>query len=215
MMKNIKAIIFDFDGVIVDSEPIRLQTYAQIFLEEFNTKISIPKNDFIGRKPKENLNKLLEMYGLEGDIGVLLNKRKELIFKAFSNEKNIKPIDGLNNILKVSKKSGLKLAIASSSDTAYLNLILSRLNLPIKFDVITSSDNILKGKPDPQIFIVTAEKLGISPKECLVIEDSLNGIEAGKKAGMTVIAITTSINKEKLTTADKIIDSLDELCDFI
>jgi len=207
-----QAIIFDFDGVIIDSEPIRYETYRQLFRDEYS--IGLPEkmdDELLGRSQRETLNHFLIKYGLKGDVEELISKRKKALDKKFSKKENIKIMPGLLKLLGVLKKVGFKIAIASSSNKEYIEYILNATKLSGFFEVIVAGDMVSKGKPNPEIFILTAEKLNKNRENCIVIEDSVNGIIAAKAAGMKVIAITSSFNKEQLIKADVIIDRLDEI----
>lgn len=200
------AVIFDFDGVIIDSEPIRYETYKKLFLEEYS--IALPDKDdvIIGRTHRENIAYFLKKNNLKGNIGKLMDKRNNLLKSAFLKKENIKPFPGLFTLLKQLQLHKIKLAIASSSNKGYIYNILDCLHLADVFDVIVTGDMVAKGKPDPEVFIQAANKLNKKKENCVVIEDSLQGIAAAKAADMKVIAITSSFSREELSSADKVID---------
>ncbi len=206
------AVIFDFDGVIVDSEPVRYETYRQLFRNNYS--IILPEkmdNKLIGRTQKKNMKYFLDTYNLKGDIEELIQQRAALLKEAFSKKENIKPIPGIFNLLKNLKSHRIKLAIASSSSKEYINNILNHLGLTNVFEVIVTGDIINKSKPDPEIFLLTAKKLNKKKQDCVVIEDTVNGINAAKAACMKVIAITSYFSREKLSSADIVIDKFSQI----
>ena len=207
----IKAIIFDFDGVIIDSEKLRYETYQELFLQKFRKKI--PKNDslFLGRKQEENIKELLNSTKEKGDINELTRLRNKLIQKKFNNLKNIIPVKGIFQFLIKMKRNNMKLAIGSGAEKGYIERVLKQMDIQGFFNVILASEDTKKVKPNPEIFLKIAKKLNINPKECLVIEDSINGILAGKSAGMCVIGLTTTLKKEVLNLADKTFDNFESI----
>lgn len=204
------AVIFDFDGVIVDSEPIRYETYKQLFANEYSVTLDDKDPIIVGRKPEENLAYFLKKYNLEGDVTDLMNKREQLLKKVFSKKEIIKPIHGLFDLLKYLKSCKIKLAIASCSSKEYVDIILTALDLVDVFDVIITGEMISKGKPNPEVYAKAAAKLN-KGDNCVVIEDSPHGIVAAKAAGIKVIAVTTSFSREQLGLADMIVDDLSQI----
>tara|TARA_Y100000310_G_scaffold345402_1_gene464513 strand:+ start:21587 stop:22246 length:660 start_codon:yes stop_codon:yes gene_type:complete len=202
-----KAIIFDFDGVIIDSEPLRYATYKKLFLEEYNITIPEDFKKVIGKKQEDNLKHFLQLFELQGDINDLVNKRKLLLKSTFADSKNIIPIKGIQNILIKLHQRGIKLAIATSSTISYVQPILEYLNISQYFSSIVTGPEVINGKPAPDIFKLAAQKLNLHSEDCLVIEDSIAGIKAAKSAKMSCYAITTyldaaSFEQENYTFAD-------------
>jgi len=110
----------------------------------------------------------------------------------------------------VDNHDGYKLAIATSGPSGNVDFVLGNTNLHMYFDAVVDSSMIIQGKPDPEIYLKAAQELGVEPEHCLVVEDSVSGIRAGKAAGMIVVAITSTNPKEKLKEADVIIDHFNE-----
>lgn len=207
-----KAVIFDFDGVIVDSEPVRYKTYKQLFRDNYS--VDLPKKmgyELFGRNQNENIACFLKRYNLKGDVEKLIGQREKLLKEAFSRKEDIRLIPGLLELLKKLKEGRFKMAIASSSSKEYITGILKLIGILDFFDLIVSSDVAGVSKPNPQIFIVTAERLREKMEDCVVIEDSVNGIIAAKSAGMKTMAITSSFEREQLSQADIVVDRLDEI----
>tara|TARA_Y100000310_G_C20665227_1_gene807114 strand:- start:466 stop:1125 length:660 start_codon:yes stop_codon:yes gene_type:complete len=209
-----KVMIFDFDGVIVDSEPVRYQTYKELFQKEFG--VFLPKKDLTiyGRTPRMNIMYFLEKYSLKGDVDALLMKRNRLIYDAFNKEENIIPIEGVVNFIRCLKSVGIRMAIASSGHQDHITKILDHLNLREYFEVIVSGDMVQNGKPHPEIFIKTAERLGEKPENCIVIEDSVNGFIAAKAASMKVIGLNHTFPDGTEHLVDKTITDFKDLDEF-
>jgi len=209
MDKQFRAIIFDMDGVVVDSEPLHERSFLEVF-EEIgfggNHGIDFPAyygksdlvvwRDFIARhRPPQPLDELLARK--EEKFAALLQKEKP-IFK------------GVPELLeKLSPRYAL--ALASGSRHPTIKTVLDLRDLRRYFRAVVSSEDVAHGKPAPDIFLRTAELLDVPPHDCCVIEDSAAGVEAGLAAGMTVIAITNSLPAEKLKRATKVVRTYDEL----
>ncbi len=208
-MKQFLAVIFDMDGVIVDSEPLHERAFREVF-EEIgygrNHGIDFPAyygqsdrvvwRDFIARhRPPESLEALLARKE-EKFAGLL--RREEPIF------------DGLLELLeKVAAR--YPLALASGSRHPTINAVLDLRGLRHFFRAVVSSEDVAHGKPAPDIFLRAAELLRVAPKGCCVIEDSAAGVEAALAAGMTVLAITNSLPPEQLARATRVVRTYQEI----
>mgnify|MGYP001609892866 CR=1 FL=1 len=206
----IKGVIFDFDGVIVDSEPLRYESYKKLFWDEFGVKLPDERKRILGRDQRENLKYLLEMFGLECDVEELVERRKIILKEIFSKKENIIPIDGILDFLETLKKKRIKMAVASSSSLEYLENICDGLKIKDYFDCILSGEMVKKKKPNPDIFLLALEKLGLEKEECVVIEDSLSGIEAAKRAGIKCSGITSTLSEDELEDADFVFQDFEQ-----
>lgn len=206
----IKAIIFDMDGVIVDSIPMHFKIWKNIFR---NRGISLSLKEFEkynGRSTYEIAEIMIKKYNLD-DTPENISKEK-LDYEIKLREKEIKLFKDAIPVLKKLKKDKYKLALATASQKHILKFILKKFKFEKYFDSITHVEEVKKSKPAPDIFLLAAKKLKVNPKDCVVIEDALNGIIAAKKAGMKSIAITTTFQKKVFEKkADKIITYLKEL----
>ncbi|PJA08253.1 MAG: 2-deoxyglucose-6-phosphatase [Flavobacteriales bacterium CG_4_10_14_0_2_um_filter_32_8] len=211
-MNSIKAVIYDMDGIIIDSEPLWREaiifTFNQVGLDFTEEKCRITQGmrlyevvEYWHTKTPWTCKTIAEV---EAD---LLKKITELISKKGT------AMEGVNESLQYFKSKGFKIALASSSAPSLINIILKRLAIENEFEVINSAQNLSYGKPHPEIFIKTAQQLGIKPINCLVIEDSFHGILAAKSALMKVIAIPyqENWNDHRFSIADYQLKSLTEL----
>lgn len=204
----IKAVIFDMDGVITDTQPLHNKTNAEV-LQFYG--IPLTEEDlskFAGIPNKKIFPDLFKKYNIKSDPNKAVLEKWRLITK---RTKKVRPISGVLNFIKNLHGNNFKLALASSSTENFINHILNSLKIKHFFTIIINGDEIKKGKPNPDIFLKAAEKLNINPANCLVLEDTPSGVKAAKSAGMKCIAITTSQKREQLKQADKIIDNFSEL----
>jgi beta-phosphoglucomutase family hydrolase len=184
----IKAIIFDMDGVLIDSEPIHLKATNRI-LKKFGVELKGEENlAYQGMNELDYWKELVKKFSLPSEPEKLAAEKNFEMWKILKSSK-LKLFPHVKRFLKRMKNLGLKLAVASSSPRNQINFMLEKTGILDFFDVIISGDSLKRGKPHPDIFLITAEKLGLEPEECVVIEDSRNGIMAGKSAGMIVIAM--------------------------
>ena len=191
MIKEYKAFIFDLDGVLVDSEALRIQTYKELFKNNFNVQIEMINADFIGKSEESNLNFLIEKYSLKADINVLIKQRKILLEKIAKKKINFNiPII---NFLLLAKKMDLYTAICTNSQRDYLKIIMKRISPTVEVDLLLSKEDVKNSKPDPEIYLMASSMLKVGPEECLVFEDSKPGKEAAKNANMDVIIVPEDV----------------------
>jgi HAD superfamily hydrolase (TIGR01509 family) len=191
MIKEYKAFIFDLDGVLVDSEALRIQTYKELFKNNFNVQIEMINADFIGKSEESNLNFLIEKYSLKADINALIKQRKILLEKIAKKKINFNiPII---NFLLLAKKMDLSTAICTNSHRDYLKIIMKRLSPTVEVDLLLSKEDVKNSKPDPEIYLMASSMLKVGPEECLVFEDSKPGKEAAKNANMDVIIVPEDV----------------------
>lgn len=201
-----KAVIFDMDGVLVDSQPYHFKADIETMSEYGVIKDQKFYEAFAGTLTDNRMRTLRDMFGLDVPAEELIEKREKMILDIMANE-DIKPISGIPELLRSIKALGLKTAVASSSGIELIKLVLDRLGIAVYFDSITSGNDVKRGKPSPDIFLLAAERIGAEPSECLVVEDSENGVRAAKAAGMTALGyINPTSGYQCLDMADFITD---------
>jgi len=213
MLEMIKAVIFDLDGVLVDTEIEHEKAFKQV-LSEFNITILHQdyKHYFFGKTDKEGFLDIFRKKGIRKyNIEECVEKKREIFLKLLNG---ISVFKGVIELLDKLKEK-YKLALASNSPKIEVEKIINLKSIKKYFEVITSVDDVIKPKPDPEIYLKTAEKLKVSIEECIVIEDSVFGVGAGKRAGMTVIAIANTEPKKKLKEADFVVENLNEVNEII
>ncbi len=205
-----RALIFDMDGVIVDSEPLHLQAY-QTVLRDYNVNYSEEDNrEFLGRKLYECASVLVARYRLNLTPAELLERKETVLSDLFRRHASLKP--GIEAALLTAAKLELPTGIASSSTSALIALVLETLGVRDYFQAVTSGQEVKNGKPAPDIFLLAGQRLGAKPKNCLVIEDSINGIRAAKSAGMQCVAVPCPATRyQDHAEADLRLESLAEL----
>jgi len=212
-MKIPKAIIFDLDGVIIDSEPVHEEA-ERIICKKYNIKTPRFnwKKNFKGKTAVDIFEYIIANFGSD-DISIpeiVADYRK--IFLALAKEK-IQPIPGALQFIKGAKPHVNKIGLTTSNDKEAQQMAFDKFQLHDYFDAIITSNDISQGKPHPEPYIKTAAKLQILPQNCLVIEDSDNGIISARNAGCITVGLTTTFPREKLLEvgADYIVDSFEEL----
>lgn len=206
-----KAVIFDMDGVLVDSQPYHFKADIDTMAEYGVIKDQKFYESFAGTLTADRMRTLKEMFGLDAPVEEMTIKRENMILDIMGKE-DIKPVLGIPEFLRSIKEKGLTTAVASSSDYKLINLILDRLKIAKYFDSVTSGSDVKRGKPSPDVFLLAAERIGIEPAECLVVEDSENGVKAAKAAGMKALGyINPTSGKQDLSLADFITDDFKKI----
>ncbi|QGY46912.1 HAD-IA family hydrolase [Maribellus comscasis] len=209
---NFNAVIFDMDGVLVNSEPFYFEVERQNF-EKLGLNISDEEHQtFQGTATDLMWKRLKTKYKLPHSIPELVEMTNSIVSPYFESLENIEPMPGVKKLIQLLTKKGLPLAVASSSYPDVIALILKKTDLKKYFSVVVDSQMAGASKPEPDIFLLTAAKLGVSPEECLVIEDSTNGIKAAQKAGMKVVAFAGPGSEfQDQSEADWVIKDFEEM----
>ncbi|MFH2020378.1 MAG: HAD family phosphatase [archaeon] len=204
----IKCVIFDLDGVIVDSEEFHFLAWKE-FLRMHGKKIDKDEQKHLFGITNFEIFKILIP---EADPGryLELDEEKESLYRDFAAG-HLKALPGAVELIMSLKKEGIKLAIGSSGNPVNIRFNLEKLGVLDYFDAIVSSHDVKKGKPNPEVFLIATKKLGTLPKHCVVIEDSYHGIVAARSAGMKVIGVMTTHEAAKLKDADMIVKTLKDL----
>ncbi len=202
-----KAVIFDMDGVIVDNQDYHHEAWMQFCIKhgltvegDVSHLFGMTNTDILQNIFPDDLSQQ-QSYEFAGE--------KEKLYRGLY-EANIEAAPGVQALLESLSEKGYKLAIATSAPPENVDFVLGNTNLHIYFDVLIDSSMISKGKPDPEIYLLAAEKLNVSAMDCIVVEDSVAGIRSGKAAGMKVVAISSTNPRENLGEADLIIDDFNE-----
>lgn len=204
----VKALIFDFDGVVVDSEKYWPTEENYAFKRIMKTWTEADQPNILGMSFAGTYEYLARNYDLQMTYADFLNLYNEIAEKVYSR---CRPFTGIKQLLTDLEKSGFKLAVASSGLRKWITMVLKKYDLYKCFSSIICADDIPqnKGKPAPDLFLKAAESLNVKPDQCLVIEDAANGIKAAKNAGMYCIAFKNGLNdRQDLSEADEIINSL-------
>ena len=206
----IKAVIFDMDGVMIDSEPLWEKT-ERILLARRSIDYSPEYRDLIvGLNQKDSGRLLRETFSLRETVDEIISERVDILTAIYEEELEVVP--SLTTLLNKLRLSKFLLAVASSSPLRVINFVLDMFSLHQYFDAVVSGECTENGKPHPDIYLHTAERLGVNPSECVAIEDSINGVRSATSAGMYCIAIPDKrLSRGEFERADLILESMDEL----
>lgn len=205
-----KWVIFDMDGVIVDSEPLHMEAERKVF-KKLGVEVSQEMHStFVGISSQLMWQKIITHFKLDIDTRDLVELQQKNYTEILKSVVTLKPITGVTELLQSLINEGIKLAVASSSTHRQISFFLNRFGFENWFKIKVSSDDVTNGKPHPDIFQKTAVLAGVNPSDCLVIEDSKNGVEAALKAGMKCIGFQNPYSgNQDLSKADKTIHRFD------
>jgi HAD superfamily hydrolase (TIGR01509 family) len=203
----LSGIIFDMDGVIVDSEPFICEAAIRMFAEMGHTVKPDDFLPFVGAGENRYVGGPAEKYGIQINVEKAKNRTYELYAEIVKGR--LKTLPGVHQFIEKARSRGLKLAVASAADLVKVRINLTEVGLTDEiFDAVVSGSDVEKKKPDPEIFILAAHKLGLPSEGCLVVEDAVNGVRAAKSAGSKCLALTTTFSADQLTLADWIAPDL-------
>lgn len=187
-MKN-KAFILDMDGTMLDSETIHIGTFTDYLKAMAGEAAENKLEDILGLDLVEICENNITKYGIDCSVEEYVAGQMEYTYNYFA-QAELAETDGLTDFLKRSRDAGFRLAVASSTHVNLIELILGKLGVLGYFDAICGHEDSEKPKPEPDIFLAAARKLEVKPEECIVFEDSSQGIVAAGRAGMRVVAVT-------------------------
>jgi len=205
---SVKAVIFDMDGVIVDSEPRHERAFLEVARELGYENVGLRFADYIGRSDKELWIDFVARHNPKQSLEELLVMKRQRMIEIIRCEQPL--FEGLVPLVQ-RLADCYRLAVASGSERAVIDEVLNLEGLRHFFAVVVSGSEVSRGKPAPDIFLRTAELLGVIPKECCVIEDSKPGVAAALAAGMQVIAITNTLPAQELRQATHIVSAYSEI----
>jgi len=204
-----KVAIFDMDGVLMNNNPWHIQAWIT-FAEKYG--LSITPEEVETHFGNTNRDYLTFLFGKElpPDEMEKMAEEKEQIYRSLC-EKYIQPLNGLIRFLEELKKYHFGIALATGGPLSNVQFVMDKLKTGHLFDVYVYDSMVKRGKPDPELFLKAAELLGADPRNCVVFEDSVHGIEAARRASMLPVGINTSGNREKLKNASLVVNDFSEI----
>lgn len=205
-----KAVIFDMDGVISDTQTGHSRVWSEA-LALYGIKISPEEITlrYAGAKSREIFTEILKQYGLEKYVEDALREKDRL--HALRAGKSVLPIRGVRVLIKKLQRDGRDLAVASGGGRENVEWVLEQLKLREFFPVVTTADDVMHGKPSPDLFLLAAKMMSRDPADCIVIEDSRNGMLAAHLAGMHCVGLVSNRDDHENYPADQLVESLTEL----
>ncbi len=197
----IKAVVFDMDGVLTDSEPLINEAAVAMFRER---GVKVQPEDFlpfVGTGEDRYIGGVAAKHGCRLDLVAAKKRTYEIYLELVPTR--LRAFPGAQQLVRTCQKAGLKVAVASSADLIKIVANLQKIGLPLEaWDAIVCAEDVPNKKPAPDIFLAAARKLGLAPAACVVIEDAVNGIQAAKAAGMRCVAVAQTFAPEHLVAAD-------------
>lgn len=204
-----KGVIFDMDGVIIDSEPIHIKLERELLEEAGGDYSQIQHADFMGTTDAQMWITFTEQFNLTLSVEELVNIKRERFIEYLPQ---IPLVDNVLDFMASLRRNGCKLGLASSNNERAVEAVKNRFGLERFIDVFINGEAVTKGKPDPEIFLAAVKQMGLEPKDCLVIEDSRNGVLAAKAAGMKCVGFQNkNSGAQDLSAADLIVSSYRDL----
>jgi HAD superfamily hydrolase (TIGR01509 family) len=209
-VKNLPAaVIFDWDGVVIDSSAQHERSWELLAAEE---NLFLPADHFKKGFGKKNQVIIPALGWATDPVEVQrLSDRKEELYRELVRRDGIQPLPGVRELLRALGEAGIPRSVGSSTPRANIEMIGEVADLRGFFEAVTCAEDVSHGKPDPEVFLLAAAKVGAAPADCVVIEDAHVGIEAGRRAGMKVVAVATTNPLAELGAADLAVQSLAEL----
>ncbi|GAA4503879.1 HAD family phosphatase [Pseudaeromonas paramecii] len=209
--QTVQAVIFDMDGVLVDSEPLYMRVERQSFARHGVFLAPADQDRFVGTSQRQMWQTIRQEYGLEAELDTLIAEHQQAVLAAL-RQQPLPAMPGVADLLAALAAAGKPCALASSSPRALVETMLETIGLSTCFSQTVCGDEVRLSKPEPDIFLQAADRLGVAPAHCLVIEDSAHGVTAAKAAGMPCIGLQNpNSGNQSLAAADWCCHSHEEI----
>ena len=210
MNENIRAVIFDMDGVLTNSEPLINSAAIAMFKEKGLTVQPEDFLPFVGTGEERYVAGVAEKYHFPLDAAAAKQRTYEIYLDLVPPQ--LEAFPGVHDLVRKCRRAGLRLAVASSADKIKVVANLKKIELPPEsWDAVVTGERVEHKKPAPDIFLTAARDLRVPPAQCVVVEDAVNGIEAAKAAGMRCIAVAQTFPAERLQAADIVRDRISDV----
>ena len=206
---KLEAVLWDLDGVIADTGPYHCRAWQDVFHKR---GVNFTEEDFkrhFGQRNDTIIRSTLGGSVSPEEFDTIAAEKEENYRRRVAG--NIKPLPGAAELIRALREHGVKMAIASSAPMENIQLIIRGLGIDDCFQAIVWGREVAEGKPSPEVFMLAARKLGVEPRDCIVIEDAVAGVAAAKSAAMKCLAVTNSHSRNSLQEADLIVDTLEAI----
>ncbi len=204
-----KAVIWDMDGVIADTAHYHLRAWQEAFQKRGVNFTEETFRESFGQRNDTIIGKVLGQGVSQEEINAISNEKEASFRQAI--RQHIRALPGVIELMNSLARNGFSLALASAAPMENIRLLTEGLGIDRLFQGIVSAEDVAEGKPNPQVFLLAAERLGVKPENCIVIEDAVAGVAAAKRAGMRCLAVTNTHPRASLAEADLIVDTLAEV----
>jgi HAD superfamily hydrolase (TIGR01509 family) len=209
-VRRFDAVIFDMDGVLIDSEPLHFGVLRQLLATLDCTLSADDYQEFIGTTTEVMFDTLIRRHGLPVSVADAMVRYDVGVLGVLGEPHPPQP--GVVALIARLRELNVRVAVASSSRRVWIDATLGSIGLADAFDVIVSGDDVVRGKPEPEIYLLAAERLGVAAERCVAIEDSPHGVQSAHRAGMFVLGVRTAVTAHlPLDGAHRVVDSLADL----
>ncbi len=207
---SIRAVIFDMDGVLTDSEPLINQAAIAMFREKGLRVEPEDFRPFVGAGEDRYIGGVAERHGFPLDLAAAKRRTYEIYLERVPSQ--LRAFPGARRLVVACRQAGLRVAVASSADRVKIAANLRQIGLPLEtWDFVVTGEEVKIKKPAPDIFLSAAAGLGLAPEQCVVVEDALNGVQAAKGAGMRCVAVAQTFPADQLCAADLVRPAIAEV----
>lgn len=218
-MEQPQAVIFDLDGLMVDTEPVHQRAFELLLAQRgIPRKFTVEEYGkfFVGVHVTENARWLIETFHLRGTANEITAEREEIYERLLQDFSNLRPMPGLIDVLDLAQSRGLRLGVASGSPRNQVDLILRGLGLIERFGAVVAGTDVARTKPAPDVYLSAVEKLSAEPGRCVALEDSATGVRAAKAAGLRAIVVPNQYTAHQdLSHADARVNNLREAMNLV
>lgn len=207
--RTLLAVCFDLDGTLINSEELYVQTGTEVLRRRGKAYDPLLHEQVTGRPAVDSLRLMIEFHSLDDTVEALIRESGELMLALMESSLALMP--GTRELLDQLAAAEIPCAMATSATRDYADYVLTRLNVKERFQFVLTAEDIHRGKPDPEVYLLAAERLGIAPSEMMVLEDSANGCRAAIAAGAFTVAVPNShTGTHNFTGVQFVADSLSD-----
>lgn len=218
-MIQTQAVIFDLDGLMVDSEPLHQRAFSMFLARQgIQHEFTVEEYGkfFVGIPVIDNTRWLIEQFRLNMSSNEVLEQREAIYEELISNPANLTPMTGVHEVIGKLRERGLPLAVASGSPRNQVEIVLRGLGVASHFRVVIAGTDVPRSKPAPDVYLRASEFIGIAPAQCVALEDSATGVTAAKSAGMRAIAVPNAYTAHQdLSHADARVANLHQAFELL